>query len=128
MKKVLLPITMLLLCVISAGIGFITGRMTTPEQDVPEHPVSTTFYAAITEIYEHSILVEGLEINDINSRGAFDLSTNENTVYEWRYTPLSRSELEVGDTISVTYTGAVLESYPAQIHEVLKIQLLDDEI
>ncbi len=128
MKKTIIIISIVLFGILSAGIGFITGRLTAPKQNPPEIPVTTTFYATITEIYDHSILVEGLEVNDINSRGAFDLSTNDNTVYEWRYTPLSRSELEVGDTISVTYTGAVLETYPAQIHEVLKIQLLDDEI
>ena len=36
-------------------------------------------------------------------------------------------ELEPGDTISVTYTGAVLESYPAQLQDVVRVQLLDDE-
>lgn len=127
MKKAIQIISAVLLCVISAGSGFIAGRLTMPKQETPVIAETVTFYATITTISEYSILVEGLEVNDINSRGAFDLSTNENTVYEWRHTPLERSELEAGDTIAVTYTGAVLESYPAQIHEVLKIQLLDDE-
>ncbi|MBR4102142.1 MAG: hypothetical protein IKK51_09740 [Oscillospiraceae bacterium] len=88
---------------------------------------TTTFYATITAIHEKYIQVQGLEINDINSRGAFDLSIGDATVLEWRGTTLQLSELDVGDTIAVTYTGDVLESYPAQITDVLKIQLLDDE-
>ena len=51
----------------------------------------------------------------------------ENTVLEWRHAPLTLAELEPGDTISVTYTGAVLESYPAQLTQVVRVQLLEDE-
>ncbi len=126
MKKIVLLIS-ILLCIICAGVGFLTGRLTAPKPDEPEIPATTTFYATITEIYESSILVDGLAINDVNSRGAFDLTISESTVLEWRYTPLQFSELDVGDTVAVTYTGWILESYPAQIPNVLKIQLLDDE-
>jgi len=37
------------------------------------------------------------------------------------------SDLDAGDIIAVTFDGYVLESYPAQLQEVIRIQLLDDE-
>ena len=37
------------------------------------------------------------------------------------------AELEPGDTISVTYTGGIQESYPTGIDGVVRVQLLDDE-
>ena len=45
----------------------------------------------------------------------------------WRYTEITPEDLESGDHISITFTGEVLESYPAQIQQVDIIQLLDDE-
>ena len=45
----------------------------------------------------------------------------------WRYTEITPEDLEIGDHISITFTGEVLESYPAQIQQVDIIQLLDDE-
>ena len=59
--------------------------------------------------------------------GEFTFSVEEDIVLEWRHAPLTLAELEPGDTISVTYTGAVLESYPAQLQDVVRVQLLDDE-
>ena len=35
--------------------------------------------------------------------------------------------VDTGDTISVTYTGGIRESYPAGIDGVVRVQLLDDE-
>lgn len=46
---------------------------------------------------------------------------------EWRHAPISLAELDPGDRVSVTYTGAVLESYPAQLTQVVRVQLLEDE-
>ena len=45
----------------------------------------------------------------------------------WRYTEITPEDLEIGDHISITFTGEVLESYPAQIQQVDIIQLLDDK-
>lgn len=131
MKRAAVIILVIAICITSGIAGFLVGRHTAP-QTLPAKYVlpnlsTTTFYATITAIHEKYIQVQGLEINDINSRGAFDLSIGDATVLEWRGTTLQLSELDVGDTIAVTYTGDVLESYPAQITDVLKIQLLDDE-
>ncbi len=92
-----------------------------------EDTLSQTFYAEIKEINGNSLLVEGLSVNDINFRGQFSFSVTDETKLEWRYTEISLSDLDVGDKISVTFTGAIMESYPAGLTEVVRIQLLDDE-
>lgn len=86
-----------------------------------------TFYAAITDISDSSITVQGMEINDINFRGRFTFPVVEETSYLWRGTRISAKDLEEGDNISITFTGLVQETSPAGIQEVLKVQLLDDD-
>lgn len=68
-----------------------------------------------------------MEINDINFRGEFSFSVVENTKITWRYTDILLEDLEVGDHISITFIGDILESSPKQIQQVEVIQLLDDE-
>ena len=122
MKKALLPAAWLLTLLAAALLAFQAGRAAAPNQ-----PLGQTFYAAIDQIGGSSLAVTGLEVNDINHRGEFTFSVEEDTVLEWRHAPLTLAELEPGDTISVTYTGAVLESYPAQLQDVVRVLLLDDE-
>ena len=43
-----------------------------------------TFYAAITDITDSSITIQGMEINDINFRGRFTFPVMEETSYLWR--------------------------------------------
>lgn len=88
-----------------------------------------TFNAVITDIGANDsyIQVEGLETNDINSRGAFEFAIEDDTKLEWHNTPIKLSEFDVGDRVAVTYTGSIMESYPAKIEKVTKLQLLDDE-
>ena len=42
-------------------------------------------------------------------------------------TEIGLSDLEVGDNISITFDGEILDTYPAQINDVIRIILLDDE-
>lgn len=86
-----------------------------------------TFYAEIQERADDRFLVRGLSVNDINYRGEFSFSVTEETVLLWRGTAVALSDLDIGDAIAVTFRGEILESYPAQIQEVVKIQLLEDE-
>ena len=78
-------------------------------------------------IDDTALTVKGLDINDINFRGNFKFVITEATEIEWRYTKLDASELEIGDKISIIFTGNIQESEPVKIEDVLKIQLLDDE-
>lgn len=88
---------------------------------------SETFYATITDINDTSISVQGVEINDINYRGEFEFAITGETELVWRGTPITVSEFNVGDCISITFTGYIQETYPAQITDVIKVQLLNDE-
>lgn len=45
----------------------------------------------------------------------------------WRYTEISVEDLDIGDTVSITFTGEIQETAPAKITHVTQIQLLEDE-
>lgn len=87
-----------------------------------------TFYATIVATNETYFLVSGIEINDINYRGEFTFPIRGETSYTWRGTEISPSDLDVGDTISITFSGEILEIYPGEILNVTRVQLLDDEM
>lgn len=86
---------------------------------------SQTFYATIENINEYkgktSLIVKGLEENDINYRGNFTFSIKDNTlISDSNNENVEKDDLEVGQTILIEFTGDVLESSPAQI-DVTKI-------
>lgn len=90
-----------------------------------------TFYATISRIYDtngNALLVKGMEVNDINFRGEFQISVKDETKIIWRGTDIAFEDLDVGDNISITFTGGVKESWPGKISEVISIQLLDDDL
>lgn len=123
-----------MLVIIALVIGYFVGykraydKIESASQNVNYNNEQQTFYAEIKEINNNNVfLVEGLSVNDINYRGDFTFSVVEETKLEWRGTEISISDLKVGDNISITFDGEILDTYPAQIKEVIKIQLLDDE-
>lgn len=122
MKKIFYIISFVLLLSLAGIGGFFIGKST--NQPV----IGTTFYAVIDDIRDQNIWVSGLDINDINSRGEFYFTIEDTTKLQWRHTEISLSDLKVGNTISVTYTGLVLETSPAGIEDVIQVQLLDDKI
>lgn len=71
-----------------------------------------------------TLLVDGLDVNDINYRDEFSLKIVEETVIEWRGTVKTIDDLKVGDTVSITYEGEIAETYPAKISDVVKVQIL----
>ena len=119
-KSIKIICAVVVLLVVAAG-GFSAGRVS-----VEDSGYQQTFYATVEQIGDGGILVEGLEVNDINHRGAFYLAVREETVLVWHYTELLYEELNVGQNVAVTYTGYVLETYPAQLPTVLRIELLND--
>lgn len=132
MKKIFYGLAILVIA-LGFGIGgFFIGRNTIPQEDTSsvhtnDAALYQTFYAKIEENNGQSLLVKGLEVNDINSRGEFSVAIDADTILEWRSEPISLAELEVGDTVSITHTGNIGETYPAQIFETVRVQLLDDE-
>ena len=93
---------------------------------------NNVFNARIKEIREYNgittILIEGLESNDINHRGEFDLSVDKDTELLWKEAKIELSSLKEGQNVSITSTGEILESYPAQLTKVTKIIVLEDEL
>lgn len=110
---------------VSGWIGYkvASGRV----EDAAPAARPQTFYATVSDIRDNAVTVTGMEVNDINFRGEFCFSVTEETEITWRYTDISLGDLEVGDNVSITFTGEVMETSPAQIQGVEMIQLLDDE-
>jgi len=136
-NKINVIVSFMFLIVVSIASYFIGSIITYNkiENDLDNHKLNyQSFYATITNIKDTGFekepklfTVNGLEINDINFRGKFEFIITEATELEWRYTNLNASELEIGDNISIIFTGNIQEKYPAHIEDVLKIQLLDAE-
>ncbi|MGL6198372.1 MAG: hypothetical protein ACRC3H_05490 [Lachnospiraceae bacterium] len=120
MKKSILIICIIFVSVICLTAGYFLGNKNA------QPILGTTFYAVISERDGSHLLVDGLEINDINSRGQFYLTIDDDTILEWRSTEISVEDLKPGVTVSITYTGEVQETDPAGIDEVLRVQLLED--
>ena len=97
-----------------------------------EQNEADVFYATVEKITEYNgittVLVKGLDVNDINHRGEFDFSIDANTELLWHGTKIEISDLKEGQNISITSTGEVLERYPAGLTKVTKIIVLDDEL
>ena len=104
-----------------AIISYFAGKLSTSNMD------TETFYASIESINDNFFIVQGLEVNDINNRGHFKFTVDDGTTFEWHNTEILINDLQVGDTISITYSSDITESYPAGIKNIIKIVLLDDE-
>ncbi len=128
MKKKTAGLVIVLLCYSAAiaGVFYFVGY----QAACRERPAlnAQTFYATISDIRGDTLTVAGMDVNDVNFRGEFCFSIEKETKIIWRYTDIPADDLEVGDHISVTFTGEVLETYPGQIQHVTVIQLLDDEL
>lgn len=122
MKKLLYAVCLLLLCTVSAAGGYFAGRAGA------SGPACTSLYATVESIDGDRFVVEGLAVNDINGRGRFSFTADGETKTEWHNTAIHPSDLWVGSTIEIVYTGDVLEISPAVLQNVIKIRLLDDEL
>lgn len=129
MNKMLKTILYIFLILVVATGCFFIGYNVAIDRIENNHITSQsdTFYAKITGISDTIFYVQGIGLNDINYRGEFDFRVISETELVWRGTPMSITEFDVGDNIAITYTGEILERYPAHITDVVKIQLLDDE-
>lgn len=82
-----------------------------------------TFYAEVKKVEEHSILVEGISLNDEDYRGEFqyDVWNGEVSIYR-QETVIRLSDLSEGNLVSIT-----LVTDRTGITNIFKIQLLADE-
>lgn len=108
-----------------AGIFYFAGSRSVSDT-AGEYPDIQTFYAQVTDISDYRIRAEGLAVNDINFRGAFEFSAEDAKII-WHYTDISIEDIDVGDNIAVSFFGEVMESYPAKLTQVTQLTLLDDE-
>ena len=122
----------LVIIIIVGLIFFIINYSNIKYNGKLEQKDADVFYATIEEIREYNgtttVLVKGLDVNDINHRGEFDFSIDANTELLWHGTKIEISDLKEGQNISITSTGEVLERYPAGLTKVTKIVVLDDKL
>ena len=98
------------------------------------------FNAKIKKINEHNgittILIKGFESNDINYRGEFEFSIDDDTkllciepnCIKSSYTEIDLPKLKEGQNVSITSIGEVLESYPIQLTKVTKVVVLEEQL
>ena len=126
MNKKIISMTLysLLIAIIFYLVGYKTAYDRIESVAATYYP--QTFYATITDIQSDTLTVKGMEINDINYRSDFTFTVRDDTRIYWRYTDITLEDLDIGDNISITFSGEVQETSPAKI-TVDVIQLLDDE-
>ncbi|MDO5522392.1 MAG: hypothetical protein Q4G58_18005 [bacterium] len=113
MKKSILSLLFVLFIATLSGCVMKDTPATEPTTQVSE---SYTFYAAVTSITDSGVLyVKGLEVNDINYRGKFAVSTTDKTKFTWRGTDISITDLKPNDIISIQFSGDVQETEPASL-------------
>ena len=83
-------------------IGYKTAYDRIEEGSSGQAVLPQTFYAEITDISGELFTVDGVE-------------------------KMGLDEFNIGDTIAISFTGAVQETYPGHIQDVVRVQLLDDE-
>lgn len=90
------------------------------------------FNARIKEIRKYNgittVLIEGIESNDINHRGEFSFSVDNDTELLWKETKIELSSLKESQYVSITSIGDVLEKYPAVLTKVIKVIVLDEKL
>jgi len=132
--SILIVALVIALMAVAWGIGYFMGneQLQNSKPDTAfcnnDKKSGETFFATIDRIENESILVSGLSNNDLNFQTQFYLHTDDNTIFEWRCTGINITDLEAGNIVKVTFRGAIAESYPAQIGNVIKVELLNSEI
>ena len=128
-RKLLFVVVFVLYTVILAGISFFIGNQSARKQieNLADGGTAETFYAEISDRKNNFLRVTGLEINDINFRGDFVFSIDEETKMTWRYTEISVEDLDIGDTVPSLLPEKFRKQHLAKITHVTQIQLLEDE-
>lgn len=81
-------------------------------------PETVTFQATVmtaTDATDSLILVQPID-------GSFEFSCSD----EFIIPNEEHLELQIGDLIEITYSGAILESYPAQLEKVYNITVVQE--
>lgn len=85
-----------------------------------------SFTATVLENNQTSLLVEPKEgSNELRSADKIVVSVRDAAILNSTNTELTIIDIESGNQVEIYYSGAIAESYPAQIHKCYKIRLLD---
>ncbi len=111
-----------LLLLLLAGLLVLTLLGCTASEKEEE----TSFTGTILEKTESGLLVEPKEGSaELNSADKISVSLKDAVLLNSQGEEISLDDFEVGKEVEITYTGGIAESYPAQIHNCLKVKLLD---
>lgn len=127
-KRALMIIAAFVLIVGAFVGGFFAGKSGQRVETQLAWSDGEVVYAEILDVNDGFFHVKGLDVNDINGRGEFTFTAKDNTQFIWRGMDISLSDFQSGDRIAFYYVGFILDSYPAQVKNVVKIKLLDDEL
>lgn len=82
----------------------------------------TTFSATIMRVDDQAILVRpGQETNEYKSADLISVSLKNTEITDADGKKIAVSTLAVGAKVDITYGGTILESYPAQINDCIKL-------
>ena len=138
-KKLKIILIVLGIVLLMSLIFFTIDYLRVKKQDLNEYEEllnnsnnTNAFVANIKEISTYNeittVLIEGLESNDINYRGKFEFTVDNDTELLWKEQKIELSDLKEGQIISITATGEILEKYPAKLTKVTKVIVLDDKL
>ena len=121
--KVVIMLTVAVLflgILLSLFVGYKIGRAEY-KKNVEELSASDfqTFYAEVTEVGEHTITFNGISLNEERYRSEFQYEVWGETSIVWQEQPISLSDLEPGDLISI-----ILLTDKNSVTELFKIQLI----
>ena len=89
-----------------------------------------TFKAVVIDNSNGLLVKPEADTNGFTSSDKISVGTNNTIIYDEDKKEVDLSEIQIGDSIKVTYNGNILESYPAQISadciNILKTNLLID--
>lgn len=131
-KKIGIIILLIALIISLVFLGIVIKNNNDLNNEILEGVVgpltsSKIFYAEIKETYDNKILVDGLDINDINFQGEFEVPILESTTIKSNDETIELTELKVGDKISIVFNGEILEKYPAVVKNVREIKLFSEQ-
>lgn len=109
----------------------IEAEPTVSEEEQPEPETKlvyvTSIYADVIQT-EGRLVVQGSDSNSFQfrSNSQFIVPNSDETVVTLNGNPASFDDIAVGDLISIDFTGEIAESDPAQLFEVLFINIFRD--
>lgn len=133
-EKIIAVCILIILFCVGFVFGTISIKILNEKNIVNSDNDEFTFYATIESIKQYDdgsfhINVKGLEVNDINYRGIFTFTVDDNINITWRGTNIKVSDLRIRNNISITFTDkSITDIIPTPLMEVKKIQLLDDSL